>query len=76
MTQKQQELRRLLDLTTEVEKQLAQAFRDGAEAVAALWIDEAIRDLADNTGDDFAESIAWTGRVMLARDEVIAEFEN
>ena len=76
MTPKQQELRRLLNLTVEGDEELEQAFREGSDAVEALWSDEDIRDLANETGGDFAESVAWTGRVIAARDSVIDELNN
>ena len=76
MTPKQQELRRLLNLTIEGDEELAQAIREGADAVEELWSDEDIHDLASDTGGDFAESVAWTGRVIAARDAVIDELNN
>ena len=76
MTPKQQELRRLLNLTIEGDEELAKAFREGADAVEALWSDEEVY-LLSNMGDgDFAESVAWTGRVIAARDAVIDELNN
>lgn len=73
MTPKQQELRRLLNLTIEGDKELEQAFREGADAVDALWSDEEIYILSNQGEGDFAESVAWTGKVIKARDEVIEE---
>ena len=75
MTPKQQELRRLLNLTVEGDKELAQAIREGADAVEALWSDEEIYILSNMGDGDFAESVAWTGRVIAARDAVIEELQ-
>ena len=76
MTPKQQELRRLLNLTIEGDEELAKAFREGADAVEALWSDEDIHELANDSDGDFASSVAWTGRVIAARDAVIDELNN
>ena len=76
MTPKQQELRRLLNLTFKGHDELEQAFREGADAVEALWSDEEIYILSNQGEGNFAESAAWTGRVIKARDEVIEELNN
>lgn len=76
MTTKQQEFRRLLNLTIEGDEELAQAFRDGADAVESLWSDDCINDLAKDSGGNSEDNHAWVERVISARDAVIEEMSN